>query len=194
MRWPVNYKLIIKQSALDKIAQFYKSMGQKYMNTYGFEEIDKVIRNNIQSMRLINNNKLLSEPMLEQWGSYNRVVIGKWHFAIDIKDDNVYVVDACHEQNMANNKSHIDLFEDDLQNPPNRLTNITFPHTPGNPYYVRANVDSEWCGIRRISEKEYRDVMHGKIDPYKIAEKYYAKELAEDRFKMDEFLNKGPKR
>lgn len=99
MRWPVNYKLIIKQSALDKIAQFYKSMGQKYMNTYGFEEIDKVIRNNIQSMRLINNNKLLSEPMLEQWGSYNRVVIGKWHFAIDIKDDNVYVVVACHEQN-----------------------------------------------------------------------------------------------
>ena len=63
---------------------------------------------------------------------------------------------------MTNQRNIVELFEEDLNSSPPRITNISFPHIPDNPYYIRAKVDGEWAGIRKITEKEYNDVRCGK--------------------------------
>ena len=98
MRWPGNYKIEIKHEVYAKISKFYDNVGRKYINSYGYEEIDKLIKNNIRQIRNINHTKLLSDPILDKWKDLGRIVIGKWHFAIDVKGNKVIVTDACHEK------------------------------------------------------------------------------------------------
>lgn len=89
MRWPENYKIKIKNKALAAIASFYKNVGKKNVNSYGEEEIQKLIRNNIKSISKISHTNLISDPILDKWRGYGRVNIGKWNFAIDIKGNKV---------------------------------------------------------------------------------------------------------
>ena len=193
MHLPENFKLKVKNNVFKEISTFYKNVGLNYHNSYGREEIKKLILTNLKKPERIDNTNLISDPILDKWKGMGRIVIGKWHFAIDIKGNKVIVADACHEQNMTNQRNIVELFEEDLNTPLPRITNISLAHTPGNPYYIRAKVDGEWAGIRKITEKEYYDVMSGKLDSYKLAEKYFAKELAQERFGLDDFLNKGQK-
>ena len=193
MRWPEDYKITVSHPVLEKIAEFYKNVGRNHVYTYGEEEIDKLIKNNIQKIRDINSTKLISDPILDKWNGMGRIVIGKWHFAIDIKGNKVIVADACHEQNMTDQRNIVELFEEDLNTPQPRITGITFPPSRNNRHFIRCRIAGEQQFLKEIPIKVYQEYKDGKITRYQLAEKCYAKELTQERFPLDVFLHQGRK-
>lgn len=86
-----------------------------------------MIINAFNSINNLHGYKLISDSILDKWKGFGRVVVGQWHFAIDIKGNKVTVVDACHQQNMTNNHTIAEMFEADLNTQVQRITDITFP-------------------------------------------------------------------
>lgn len=193
MRWPENIKLKVKQKVLKEISRFYENVGLKYNNIYGREEIRKLILENLKKPNQINHSKFLTDPVLEKWKGYGRVLIGKWNFAIDIKDNKVIIVDACHQQNMTNDRSLTELFEEDLNIRIPRITNITIPPARDNRHFIHCKIDGERQPMKVINPDIYRLYEKEEMTLYQLAERCYAKELKEDRFELDVFLNKGRK-
>ena len=66
MRWPENIEhVVIDDKTYSEIFKFYNNVGKKYINTYGREEINKLIRNNFYPITKLDNTKLLSDPILD---------------------------------------------------------------------------------------------------------------------------------
>ena len=193
MHWPENYELRILEPVYNQIRQFYRNVHKKYRHVYGKEQIRARIINSFNAINKLYGYKLLSDPILEKWNGMGRVVIGKWHFAINIKGNKVIVADACHEQNMTNQRNIVELFEEDLNTPQPRITGITFPPSRNNRHFIRCRIDGEQQFLKEIPIKVYQEYKDDKLTRYQLAEQCYAKELAQERFPLDEFLYKGRK-
>lgn len=193
MRWPEDYNVEVSYKVYNEISKFYDNVGLKYLHTYSFKEIDKLIKEHIKSISNINHTKLISNPILEKWKGYGRVVIGKWNFALDIKDNKVIVVDACHQQNMANKKTVAELFEEDLSTQVPRITHITLPSSRENRHFIHCKIDGERQPMKVIHPNIYKKYKNGEMTLYQLAERCYAKELNENRFELDQFLNRSRK-
>lgn len=191
MRWPENINLYINIDVHRKLSTFYYNMWKAHHNEWGREEINKLISSRYNSLiKNVNHNKLLMQPYLNRWNDYKQIVINEWDYAVDIKDEKVFIVDACHRQNMTNNPEIKESDYIPYNNP--RITNIYFPpHRPGGAYYIRADIDKDWCGIRKISESEHYRGNLDKEFAVKLAEKCYAKELASKRLDIDDYLKRG---
>ena len=178
MRWPEDFEIKVNHKVYDEISKFYYNVSLKYLHTYGYEEIDKLIKNNVNKIRSININKLLSDPILDKWKNYSRVVVDKWNFAIDIKGDKAIIVDACHAQNMHNNKTLIELFERDLQNYSDKVKNLTLPpHIPGNSYFMRVELNDCCFYMKKISGENYLKCKDDSKFAYKLAEELFKDEI-----------------
>ena len=188
MRWPEDYKIQVNQKVLSTIAQFYKNMGRKHVNSYGYEEIDKLIMSNIHKIRYINHTKQLSDPLLDRWKGLYRVVVGKWNFALKINDKLVTIVDASHAQNMSD-KNRAEENEELEEDETPRITEIKFPHIPGSSYFIRCKIDGEQQFSKQMNKEDYLAVKFDLINPLELAEKYYSEEL--NAMQLDKFL--GPK-
>lgn len=177
MRWPEDFEIKVNHKVYDEISKFYYNVSLKYLHTYGYEEIDKFIKNNVNKIRSINTSKHLSEPFLDRWKNYSRIVIDKWNFAIDIKGNKAIIVDACHAQNMHNNKNLIDLFEKDLQGYSDKVRNLTLPHIPGNPYFMRVELNDCCFYMKKITEENYFKCKDDSNFAYKLAEELFVDEI-----------------
>lgn len=177
MRWPENIEFEIEYKVYDEISKFYHNVGYKYINTYGREEINKLIENKFAPLLHVSKNKLLSDPFLDRWKGYGRIVIDKWNFAIDIKGNKAIIVDACHAQNMHNNKNLIDLFEKDLQGYSDKVKNLTLPHIPGNPYFMRVELNDCCFYMKEITEDNYFKCKDDTNFAYKLAEYIFKNEI-----------------
>jgi len=177
MRWPEDFEIDVNHKVYDEISKFYYNVSLKYLHTYGYEEIDKLIKNNINKIRSINANSLLCEPLLDKWENYSRVVVDKWNFAIDIKDNKVIIVDACHAQNMHNNKTLVDVLKKDLQGYSDKVKNLTLPHTPGNPYFMRVELNDNCFYMKKIAEKNYIKCKNDTNFAYRLAEQLFKDEI-----------------
>lgn len=56
MHWPGNIKLKVKQKVLMEISKFYENVGLKFKNSYGREEIKKLILDNLNKPGKINQS------------------------------------------------------------------------------------------------------------------------------------------
>lgn len=178
MRWPVNIDNIdIEDRTYSAIFKFYNNVGKKFINAYSREDINKLIEKKFLPITKLDKTRLISDPGLNKWKGYGRVVIGKWHFAIDIKDNKVVVVDACHQQNMHNNKTLIELFEEDLKNYSDKVKNLTLPHTPGNPYFMRVELNDSCFYMKRISEENYFKCKDDDNFAHRLAERIFKDEI-----------------
>lgn len=177
MRWPENIEFTIGYKVYNEISKFYNNVGYKYLNTYGREEINNLIENKFAPLLNVNKNKLISDPFLDRWKGYGRIVIDKWNFAIDIKGDKAIIVDACHAQNMHNNKTLIELFEKDLQGYSDKVKNLTLPHTPGNPYFMRVELNDCCFYMKKITEENYFKCKDDSKFAYKLAEELFVDEI-----------------
>lgn len=177
MRWPENIEFTIGYKVYNEISKFYNNVGYKYINTYGREEINNLIENKFAPLLNVNKNKLISDPFLDRWKGYGRIVIDKWNFAIDIKGDKAIIVDACHAQNMHNNKTLIELFEKDLQGYSDKVKNLTLPHTPGNPYFMRVELNDCCFYMKKITEENYFKCKDDSKFAYKLAEELFVDEI-----------------
>ena len=193
MHWPENYSLKILEPVYNQIRQFYRNVHKKHRNVYGKEQIKSMIINAFNSINNLHGYKLISDSILDKWKGFGRVVVGQWHFAIDIKGNKVTVVDACHQQNMTNNHTIAEMFEADLNTQVQRITDITFPPPRGNHHFIRCKIDGEQQFLHDIPSKYLHKYKTGELTKYQLAEKCYAKELNDNRFTLDQFLNKGHK-
>ena len=194
MRWPENIEnIFIEDKTYSEIFKFYQNVSKKYTNIYSRDEINKLIKNSFSPITQLKNNKLIADPLLDKWKGLGRVVIGKWNFAIDIKDNKIIVVDACHQLNMTNNKSMEDLFEEELNASTPRITDITFPPARNNRYFIRCKIDGEQQFMKEIATELLDNYKNDRITKYQLAERCYDKELKEDRMNLEQFLHKGRK-
>lgn len=188
-----KFKITVNNEAIDKIMSFYNNVGIKLPNTNTGDVIEKNIINTINSIYSIKQNILIRNPYLDRWAGYRMITCGKWNFAVDVKDNEIVVVDACHQQNMTNNHSIAEMFENDLNASVQRITDITFPLSRDSRHFIRCKIDGEQQFLHEIPLKYFNQYKSGELTKYQLAEKCYAKELNENRFTLDQFLNKGPK-
>ena len=188
----VKYKFKIDNQVHDKITSFYHNIYLHKKERFCKAHIRNLIKSRYNSIRSINENTILMRPYLNSWKDYNRVLLGEWNFAVKKSGNMIHVVDACHRQNLTNNPEIRDNGQLPYHNP--RITSIHFPtRLPGGSCFIRADIDGEWQGIRKISEEDYD---RGRLHPeyaIHLAERAYAKELAQERLPLDEFLYKGRK-
>lgn len=194
MRWPENIEnIFIEDKTYTEIFKFYQNVSKKYTNIYSRDEINKLIKNSFSPITQLKNSKLITDPLLDKWKGLGRIVIGKWNFAIDIKDNKIIVVDACHQQNMTNNKTMEELFEEDLHSITPRITEITFPPYRNNHYFIRCKIDGEQQFMKAIKPELFYKYKNDELTKYQLAEQCYAKELKEQRLNLDQILNMSRK-
>lgn len=94
----------IERRCLMRIASFYRNVARKYKHTYSEELMHKNIDEAIDSMFQIEKTLLRRKPILERWSDCWMANTDKWYFAYKIEGDEIVVVDACHAQNMYEDK------------------------------------------------------------------------------------------
>ena len=95
---------IIKKRCAQKITTFYRNVSKKYKHTYSQELMEKNVNDAYDAMFQIENGLLRREPTVERWKGYHMANTDKWYYAYTIEGDTVTVVDACHAQNMTEDK------------------------------------------------------------------------------------------
>lgn len=188
-----KFNIEISNKAIGKIVSFYNNVGLKFPNTNTGEVIEKNIANTINSIHSIKQNTFIRNSYIDEWAKYKMITCGKWNFAVDIKENKMVIVDACHQLNMTNNKSMEDLFEEELNASTPRITDITFPPARNNRYFIRCKIDGEQQFMKEIATELLDDYKNDRITKYQLAERCYDKELKEDRMNLEQFLHKGRK-
>lgn len=98
-------KYIIKKRCVQKIATFYRNVSKKYLHTYSEELMHNNADNAFDAMFRIENGLLRREPTLSRWEGYFMANTDKWYYAYTYDGETVTVVDACHAQNMHDEKA-----------------------------------------------------------------------------------------
>ena len=101
----VDYKYIVKPRASRKIFTFYSNVAKKYRHTYDKEDLKRDVQNAVFSMYKIERTLLRRQPTLTRWANYHMANTDKWYYAYRIEGDTIFVVDACHAQNMHEKES-----------------------------------------------------------------------------------------
>lgn len=94
------YRYVVKPRAQRKIRAFYQNVAKKYKHTYDFNDFIRDVQNAVVAMNQIERTLLRREPTLSRWQGYYMANTDKWYFAYTISDDTIFIVDACHAQNM----------------------------------------------------------------------------------------------
>lgn len=107
----MNYK--ISKDALNQIRSFYNNVAKKYRNTWSKEDVKIYILATKQSIYQIENGLLRKNPTISNWQGLFMATTKdkKWNFAYKIEGDTIYIVDACHAQNMLRTSNDIGLTE-----------------------------------------------------------------------------------
>ena len=95
-----NYNYVISNYVHKNIYNFYTNVSKKYNYTYSDELMYKNINDAYDSIYKIENCLLRRKPTLSRWNGMFMATAGKWYFAYRIDGDTIYVEDACHAQNM----------------------------------------------------------------------------------------------
>ena len=98
----MNY--IIRPRASRKIFTFYQNVAKKYRHTYDKDDMKRNAHDAIFSMYQIERTLLRREPTISRWAGYHMANTDKWYFAYTIEGDTITIVDACHAQNMHDDK------------------------------------------------------------------------------------------
>ena len=110
--------IIVNPTVYNEINDFYLNMHRKFRNSWGTEEIHKLIDNAVDSISKIENGLIRREPTISRWrGMYMATSADRrWYFAYRIDGDTIYVEDACHAQNMHEaRKKIVKLTESELK-------------------------------------------------------------------------------
>ena len=97
-------KYVIKKRCHDNIEEFYRNVSRKYRHTYSLQLMRRNILDATKAMFLIEKTLLRRKPTLQRWQGYHMANAGKWYYAYTIDGDNIIIEDACHAQNMHNDK------------------------------------------------------------------------------------------
>ena len=100
----IQYRYIIKPRAHQKIRAFYRNVAKKYKHTYDFDDFARDVQNAVFSIYQIERTLLRREPTISRWAGYHMANTDKWYFAYTIEGDTITIVDACHAQNMHDDK------------------------------------------------------------------------------------------
>lgn len=95
-----QYSYVIKPKASREIVEFYKNVANKYKHTYSYEDFMSNVREAVFSIYGIEKTLMRRVPTISRWKNYHMAHSGKWYYAYIIDDDTIFVVDACHAQNM----------------------------------------------------------------------------------------------
>ena len=95
---------IIKPRAARKIYTFYGNVAKKYRHTYDKNDYKRNVRAALTSVYDIERKLLRRPPTLKRWAKYHMANTDKWYFAYTIDNDTIIIVDACHAQNMHEEK------------------------------------------------------------------------------------------
>lgn len=103
-----NYKYTISKQAYNKISSFYKNVAKKYYNTYSYQQMQQNIEETKRAIFQIENGLIRRNPTIKRWAGYYMATTKskknkQWNFAYKIQNNTIYVVDACHSQNMHDN-------------------------------------------------------------------------------------------
>ena len=99
-----TYRYEISRQCYEKIYEFYYHVALKYRHTYSEELMHKNIDDAIDSMYQIERTLLRRQPTITRWIGFNMANTDTWYFAYAIEDKTIIIVDACHAQNMHDDK------------------------------------------------------------------------------------------
>lgn len=102
-----TYKYLVLKKVKENIDEFYLNVAKKYSNTYSYKLMCKNIDDAIDSMYQIENGLLRRNPTISRWKDYYMANTDKWYFAYKINGETIYIMDACHSQNMHENKEDL---------------------------------------------------------------------------------------
>ena len=97
-------KHVIRKRCAQKITTFYRNVSKKYKHTYSQELMEKNVHDAYDSMFQIERTLLRRKPTISQWAGYHMANKGKWYYAYTIEGDTIFIEDACHAQNMHEEK------------------------------------------------------------------------------------------
>lgn len=106
-----TYNYVITEAAQNNIVSFYTNVAKKYSHTYSLELMEKNIREAYISIFRIENGLSRRHPIMSRWSDYFMANAGKWYYAYRIEGDTIYVEDACHVQNVHEQKKLRDILE-----------------------------------------------------------------------------------
>lgn len=91
-------------NAIFSIESFYENVAIKYKHTYDYSLMRKNIDEIIECMYKIENGLPRLTPTIRRWRGRGFMARSKgskqWFFLYTIEGDTIYVIDACHAQNM----------------------------------------------------------------------------------------------
>ena len=95
-----------KAKAKNKILSFYSNVAKKYKHTYDIKDLERNISDAVMNAHLIEKSLPPRKPTLSRWleQGYHMANTDKWYYAYIIDGDTITIQDACHEQNMHNDK------------------------------------------------------------------------------------------
>ena len=96
----------LRARAKERIWSFYRNVAKKYKHTYDRDDLERNVRNAVMSIYLIEKSLPRRKPTLTRWQEqgYHMANTDKWYYAYTIEGDTIIIQDACHSQNMHNDK------------------------------------------------------------------------------------------
>lgn len=106
-----TYNYVITDTAHNSIYSFYTNVSRKYKHTYSIEDMYRNINQVYDSINKIENGLLRRKPAMSRWANYHMANAGKWYFAYRMEGNTIYVEDACHAQNIHEQKELCEILE-----------------------------------------------------------------------------------
>lgn len=167
-------KLVISPYIFAKINQFYNNMSMKRRDSYGTEEIVKLVNAHYNSTYGISKLNYQTDPLIKNWQGTKRILIDGWNYAVHQIDDTFYVMDTCHYLNLHDKNPTVL----DLDILPFRPTNITLAGRDSN-RFIRClvNEDISQSIMKKLNQKDLKNLMENKCDLEYLSNKYFAKDI-----------------
>lgn len=157
----------ISDTAIRAIETFYENVAKKYRHTYDYSLMRKNIDEIIGNISKIENGLPRLTPKIKRWvgrGYMARTNGSKqWFFLYIIEGDTIYVLDACHSQNMHESiDSKVSKYIRDYLHS-NRMM-LSESDTGARLLRLKENQLREMVGyvVRQIINEEYEEV--GSVD------------------------------
>lgn len=166
--------LVVSPYIFAKINQFYNNMSMKRRDSYGTEEIVKLVNAHYDATYGIGKLNYQAEPLIRNWKGAKRILIDEWNYAVHQIDDFFYVLDACHYLNLhEKNPTVLDL---DIL--PFRPTNITLAGRDSS-RFIRCliNGNTNQSIMKKLNQKDLKNLMENKCDLEYLANKYFSKDI-----------------
>ena len=173
-----NYSVEISYQAKTEISKFYNNAARKHESNWGKDFTQHQIRENIRKLKNPSLYIPIKEPLLYKWKNYQRIKIDRWNYAIQIIDNKITIVDACHQQNMVNKIDVNDNEEEEQQpnvNP--RITDITLRERRDNRFLIKCKIDGEEQLFEVVTDDDSNLYRAKQITAEQLAEKYFKNAL-----------------